>query len=184
MPQYKAFIGTREIATVTPEIQELYTKAAVIAARAGCVVITGAAPGADQLAAEAALSVGGKIKLVLPWKNYERDWVDKIVEHCPSQVEVEIYNIVSDKQAEWTRSVARYHPTGDKLSAGAFALHARNYGIVCDASTVVAIPNPNKPGGGGTGQGIRIAQAKGIQLFDLSKPGDVFDLTRRLDRAG
>ena len=56
-----AFIGTREPRLVPGSVSNLYTRAAAALARAGRTIVTGATPGAEQLAVEAALAAGGKV---------------------------------------------------------------------------------------------------------------------------
>lgn len=58
----------------------------------------------------------------------------------------------------------KYHPNPHSLSPGSVRLHARNYGIVSKSTAVIACPS-EKPGGGGTGQGIRIAKDLNIPVF-------------------
>ena len=64
-------------------------------------------------------------------------------------------------------SVRAYHPAPGRLKESMVKLHARNYGIVEIADAVVALPRITRYGMGGTGQGIRIAQALGKRLFVL-----------------
>jgi hypothetical protein len=45
---------------------------------------------------------------------------------------------------------------------------ARNYGIIYKADKVIALLNHSKPGGGGTGQGVRIANFLNIPVLDLN----------------
>ncbi len=174
-----SFIGTRESAIVSEEIRSLYDRAACAAAWAGYTVATGAAKGFDQIAAAGALSAGGKVKLILPWTNYERWWYESKIVGYPGKVEIEVYTPSIHK--EWTESVVNLHPNGIRLSDGAFRLHARNFGIISCASQVVAVPNHTKLGGGGTGQGIRIAKSQRKRVFDLTNPADFEELSRRLE---
>jgi hypothetical protein len=166
-----AFIGSRELDQFPLAWVDLYREAARKAAIHGHTVVTGAAEGADQLAAETALAAGGKVELVLPWGEFNREWVDSMTaNYSPARVTVVTY--VPLECPDWTQSVYDYHPACQNgkmgLRTGEFRLHARNYGIVYNSKTVVALPG-RKRGGGGTGQGLRVAQGLRIRLFDLSQ---------------
>lgn len=70
---------------------------------------------------------------------------------------------------------AKYHPAWHKCSPWAKAFHARNALIILgrDLKTPVRIVicwTEAAKGGGGTGQGIRIADAYGIEVHDLADP--------------
>jgi hypothetical protein len=161
-----AFIGSRELSQFDPVWVELYTQAAIQAARFGHIVITGAAQGADQLAAHTALQHNGKVELVLPWSKYECGWWQPLQLEHPSLLTTVTYSsVVHDT---WTQSVYDHHPVAHQISDGAFRLHARNFGIIEGAKYVVALPSLTRPGGGGTGQGIRIAVTLNKTLFDLT----------------
>jgi len=114
-------------------------------------VISGCAEGIDKLALMTAQNLGIKTIGILPWPKYNMD----IQTYCD-------YKVCLDELNPFTRdmaysSVKRLHPAADKLSQGMVKLHARNYGIILFAAKVIAAPS-SKPGGGGTGQGIRIAE--------------------------
>lgn len=124
---------------------------------------TGACTGADQAFAEGAVSVGGKVRLYLPWGTYEKSWVDKIED----SVDV----VVLDRHPRYrvaVASVLRHHPNPTALSRGGLALHARNYLIVAKCRLVVAFPL----GQGGTTQGIRIAETQKIPVVNLDDKTD------------
>lgn len=139
---------------------------------------SGAAPGADQLAVITALEAGGAVELYLPWRTYEQEFVETVVARFPGQVRLEVY--YGNQNNAWGRSVQQYHPGWANLTQGAYALHARNYGIVHTpegpVNEVYALPS-KKRGGGGTGQGMRIAKATGVPLYDLTT-GEGFALTK------
>ncbi|GEM_PF-2896550 len=158
-----AFIGTRDLEAVPHEALEAFRQAALAAARAGATVVTGAAPGADQLAATLAISLGGRVHLVLPWETYERAWTRWALAH--PGVTRTVYDPV--EHAAWTESVFTHHPAGRRLAHGALALHARNYGIVSGSDLVVALPKDPAGRQGGTAQGLRIARALGIPARNL-----------------
>lgn len=160
-----AFIGTREPELRPAEWVKLYCDAVAAAVQHGHMVVTGGAPGCDQLAANRALTLGGQVMLILPFYNYEREWVSTVKSAFLKQL-----LIVADPEhhRDWEASVDRYHPAAGSLSRGARMMHSRNFGIVSNSDATVALPS-SKPGGGGTGQGIRICRALGIKLFDLSQ---------------
>ena len=173
-----AFIGTREPTVVSEEIRTLYDQAAAAAVWSGYTVVTGAAVGFDQIAAASALQAGGLVLLVLPWHSYEQRWWSYKIKAYPGKVHTLVYN--PSTHQSWTDSVYRYHSAPAKLTRGAFALQARNFGIIASASSVIAVPNPTKTWGGGTGQGIKIARDQGKRVFDLTHPEDFNVLERRI----
>lgn len=176
-----AFIGTREPNRLPREWVALYDRAVRYAAAQRFVIRTGAAVGADQQAASIAMANGAAVHLCLPWRGYEEEWVSSLSSLVDWRVTFDTY--APSKHPEWAASVHEYHPRPDALSRGAFALHARNYGIVQPARIVVALPS-QKPGGGGTGQGMRIAAGLGIRLFDLSQDSGRAALEALLPKGG
>jgi len=172
-----AFIGTRNFEHYANErAGSTYTKAVAWAVAWGYTITTGGCVGCDQHAGNIAYNLGGHLHLVLPWESYEEAWVSSLTKGA---VTVDVYNC--DVHRTWTDSVIRYHPHGSNLSGGALALHARNFGIVEGTKAVVALPS-NKPGGGGTGQGMRIAKDLGIPLFDLSTAEGCDALEARMNK--
>ena len=132
------------------------------AAGAGWRLHTGAATGADQAFAEGALEVGGAVSLFLPWWSYEQDWV-----RWAKGRGALAFVLQDDDQNAWA-SVSS-HPAADRLSRGAQALHARNFCIIRDCSWVAAFPVLDRYGHrGGTGQGILLAEQRGLPVLDLS----------------
>ena len=172
-----AFIGTRAPGDVPIPWLNLFRRAATLVGASGHAVVTGAAPGADQLAAQCALSQGGEVTLVLPWRSYERAWVQRMRNQHVSRVFVGI--LPESIPTVALQSVKDHHPAFGSLSQGGRRLHARNYLIVHRADLIIALPS-DKPGGGGTGQGIRIAEALNIPCVDLSLEGDRKTLPRIL----
>lgn len=128
----------------------------------GWILRTGAADGADQAFAEGALFVGGRVILCLPWASYEKEWVEWTKRHG---AEVEV---LSNRDFEAWDSVDKYHPAASQLSRGIRALHARNFVILRGCEECLAWPKKDKYGGyGGTGQGMRIAEAAGMGVKNL-----------------
>lgn len=128
--------------------------------KAGHDVSTGAADGIDTVAMTHC--VRGRLQLFLPWASYGAR---------VSGAQITVYS--PGVHQAWTDSVRRYHPNPDALTRGAFALHARNYGIVEGCGLVIAFPGEKD---GGTGQGIRIALALGIPLIVCRKGQTTNDL--------
>jgi hypothetical protein len=155
-----AGIGSRQ----TPaDILDVMRKSAMILAIEGYVCNTGAALGADQAFAEGALVGGGKTNLQLPWNTYENEWINAIRQHHGSNV---ITTVLSMNDKEAYESVEKYHPAANRLSSGVVKLHARNYNIVAPAKFVICWTPEGKPNGG-TGQGIKIATALNIPIYNL-----------------
>jgi len=162
-----AIIGTRE----PDEAQRTVARnlACAITLIGGHRVHTGAADGIDT---EAMLgSRPDRLTVFLPWATYNRGII-------PAGATVVVYDPATHN--EWRDSVIRYHPAAGHLSRGAFALHARNFGIVEGCSGVIALPGAD--GGGGTGQGIRIARALGILIIQGNK-GSITDAPRFIGKA-
>lgn len=79
-------------------------------------------------------------------------------------------NVVnSDQPEEWKEIAKKYHGGYDKMTPYVQKLFNRNAGIVLNSEILIAYPDVNKPGGGGTGHDIRIANGLGIPVIDLSK---------------
>lgn len=170
------FIGSRDTSQFESEWLELFTSAAARCAKNGCIIQTGAAQGCDQLAARAALEVGGSVELFLPWYSYEVEWISEMEESYADQLVCRVYN--PQVNEEWLNSVALYHPKPERMSLGVHSLHARNYGIIKNTMCVIVLPGIVRPGG--TGQGIRIAEALKIPLYNLTTAKGRDDLTKRL----
>jgi hypothetical protein len=111
------------------------------------------------------------LDVFLPWASYNKDII-------PQHARITVAD--RQKHARWFDSVWEAHPAPGRLTRGAFALHARNYGIIEDAAIVVAFPGPN--GAGGTGQGIRLAQALDKPLLSFNKGSEVPSVELLIDR--
>lgn len=68
---------------------------------------------------------------------------------------------------EWVDIARRNYPGYGRQSEYVQNLFNRNVGIVLDSDLVIALPNPKKSSGGGTGHGIRIAQEFNIPVLNL-----------------
>ncbi len=172
-----AGIGTRN---PSGRIAALARKVARYQASCGYVLRTGGAPGIDQLMTQAALEIGGRVVLCLPWDTFSRDWVANVKERFEGLLTLEA---LQEDDEEAFQAVDNFHPNPDALKRNARRFHARNYRILVPYSggvvrQVVAAPRNNS---GGTMQGIRIAEVLDIPTvrLDALSPSDV---QRRLDK--
>lgn len=178
-----AFVGCRpqKLALLPRTYVELYRRAAEYTARRGRVITTGAAPGADQLAAEAALAVGGRVELYPPWESFEREWVRRMQQEHGERVSV----ILVDTQAHsaWSQTVWECHPARGRLRGASWDLLSRTVGVVQWSAAVIALPYresaPHPAGGysiGGTGFAIRCAEYLNVSWLRKDSPIQIFDL--------
>lgn len=137
---------------------------------------TGAALGADQAFAEGALCGDGEVELFLPWKVYEKHWIDNLIGSYAIRILRD-----SDKLAYM--SVNEFHPSHEYLTAGVRKLHARNFLILQGVQFVICW---TKGGAeiGGTGQAIRIVETHGIKLYNLGNPNVLKDMVTKLQKLG
>jgi hypothetical protein len=162
-----AGIGSRDL---TPAQREVCVKLGYFLATQGWILHTGNAQGADQAFAEGANLVDPKaVRLFLPWRSYEaaavRDGnqVFSLEQYSPQQIDV------------LNEEAAQYHPAWDRLKQGGQKLMMRNGLIIAPTAhlvrhpvaVVLAFPS-QKPGGGGTGQGMRLAESYGLPVVDLN----------------
>ena len=154
-----ACIGKREI---TPEDEKLLMKIGGYLATQGHVISSGNAEGSDRFFALGANMVDpARVELHLPVKD-----------HNPKQIWLLNKLVVDGEVPEYRETASKLHPAWDKLPDFVKKLHTRNVGIVKDASLVIALPNWEKPGGGGTGMGLKVAQELNIPVLDLTKSED------------
>ena len=162
-----AGISSRE----TPHnVLAVMSKTAILLANDGYGLRTGACVGADQAFANGAASVMGFITLLLPWGSYEKEWVKYI---SSSGTDLHVIPFSPSHHITAAKSVEQYHPTAAKLKSSVVALHARNYMILLDEEEPVEFVvcwTPNGAVTGGTGQAIRIAEDKGIKVYNLGNP--------------
>lgn len=149
-PGSVAIIGTRE--PDEAQIEAARHLAFILSSIKRMKICTGGAYGIDNVAMVS--TSANLLEVYLPWDSYNREII-------PPHARRIVYNPTT--HSDWAASVAKYHPANHFLSRGAIALHARNFGIVAGRDLVIAFPNAN--GGGGTGQGIRIAQGLGIPVL-------------------
>lgn len=163
-----SLIGTRDLTLPPREAVALYRRAACVLAQEGYVIVTGGCVGADQLAAESALVVGGNVELYLPWTTYESAWVDRVAAAHGSRVQCVIYD--AEVHTEWTESVKLYHPHHQRIQGPDVAFYARHYGLTAAGDGMIALPSHVESGG--AGQGIRVARALGKPLLILTSADD------------
>lgn len=169
--RYYAGIGSRE----TPEdVQDLMAAIAVVAARQGMILRSGAAEGADSAFEKGADAIRGPKEIFLPWNNFNgrhggERWVEVGV--CERSLEI----------------AKEYHPNWSALREGGRKLMARNvYQILgSDLQSPVELVicwTKNGNGRGGTGQALRIARDMNIPIHDLGKPEVLAAYMRRIDK--
>ena len=152
-----ACIGSRE--TSTPILDWMEVLGADLV-KAGYVIVSGNAPGADQAWARGGNAVDPtKVELCLPWENFESSAIH-------GRNAVRVFNMV--KSNGYVEAVRATHPNFGRLTSGAVRLHARNAMIVENVHVVLGSLNPDKPGGGGTGSAFRIAQRNKIITLNVA----------------
>ncbi len=168
-PRYAA-IGARQLA---PHQLKLCENIGVYMARAGWILHTGAAPGADQTYARGALRVGGRVVFHLPWPKYEQEFFRRMPSKYKPNIKLKVLNSKTyDKNydREAFESVRLFHPKYSALKRGVIALHARNYSLIFPEKAgvvfTVAFPLDEK---GGTMQGVRICEGMDITCVRLDQ---------------
>ena len=153
---YYAGIGSRD---TPPEICRLMTRIAKRLSEKGWTLRSGGAKGADS-----AFEVGSTLsEIYLPYDGFEKK----------RQHHTECYDAESFSNYQEARSIAaEFHPAWDRCSEWARKMHTRNvYQVLgVDLNTPSScIICWTKDGGfnGGTAQSMRIAQARGIPIFNL-----------------
>lgn len=150
-----ACIGSRDISEETKELMQEIGKFIV---SQGWYISSGNCAGSDY-----AYACGGnlinpaKVILYLPWTKYNNEYL------------VKRNFILREPKPEWSEIAARHHPAYQYLSQGVKKLMDRNVGIVLRANKLIAYLNHNKKGGGGTGQGFRLAESLNIPRMDISQ---------------
>lgn len=164
-----AVLGTNEFDAVDRDTQQVYLTAVTRLGLARIPIRTGASSGCDQIAAQAALEVGGPVELVLPWPRFQAEWVSAVRRKYAGRCRVEVFDRAS--HAHWLDSVPRYaRPDEAILGWRSQRLYARVLGIVEPAEIVLAMPLVAERGG--TGQGMRIARGMGKVVLDVRRHDD------------
>jgi len=147
----------------------------------GDKVSTGNAKGADQAYARGGNSVDPWfVRLCLPWRSYEREAI------VHGNVVEDLQQLESAHYAELEAEAKAHHGAWHKLSQGGQKLQIRNGLILDGCGLVIAWPNVNKSWGGGTGQGMKVAKSRGIEVVDLSKNHSqefLYELCERIRKA-
>jgi hypothetical protein len=180
-----AFVGTRNVDDPGIAQEALqFKQAAIDVAKRGIDVYTGAATGADTMAAQAALEVGGRVKFFLPKEGYNQEFVGAMQRQHSDRVSTQVYN--PKENAAWSLSVDVLHPAPGNLTPEVNALMASAYGAVEGVRGVVALPrrmyesevkdfnrsrkDPISEMGdaGGTGQALRVARMLHVPEFNFT----------------
>ena len=122
-------------------------------------IITGGATGIDNLALSICKTRGEmkRLHLYLPWRKF-------VKYHDSTGANITVFN--PEEHQQWIDLTNEYHPAPQFLTRTTRPLHARNAGIILHADVVIAAPS-TKQGGGGTGQGIRLAEGLNKPYFVL-----------------
>ena len=163
-----AVLGTNEFEAADRDTQQIYLSAVTRLALTRIPIRTGASTGCDQVAAHAALEVGGRVELVLPWSRFQWEWVTMTSGKYPGRCQVEVFDPA--RHADWLTSVAEYAHPGEVITTSTRKLYARVYGIVQPTEIVLAMPLVSERGG--TGQGMRIARRLGKVVLDVRREED------------
>lgn len=149
-----ACIGSREI---TDSQRDLFFKVGAWITSNDHYISSGNADGSDSAFAAGGNSVNPRnVIIYLPWATYNKAYLHKD------------NRILKEPDEDWFDKTAPFHAKWNELTQGVRRLMARNYGIVHRANKVIALLNHSKIGGGGTGQGVRIAQSLKIPVLDLN----------------
>ena len=149
-----AGIGSRE----TPEdIMDLMFEECAYLCLHGATLHSGGADGADTACENGAKSINGKMKIFLPWKNFNKNTSP-------------LYNV--SKRA--MQFASQYHPAWCNLSRGAQLLMGRNCYQVLDEDLDEPVDfilcwTKDGEATGGTGQALRIAEKYKITVYNLFK---------------
>ena len=161
-------LGTNDFDAADRDTQQIYLNAVTRLALARIPIRTGASTGCDQVAAQAALDVGGRVELVLPWPRFQSEWVRTMAGKYPGRCQVEVFDAA--RHPNWLTSVVVYAHPGEVITNTARKLYARVYGIVAPTEIVLAMPLVAERGG--TGQGMRIARGLGKVVLDVRREDD------------
>lgn len=156
MPRFYAGIGSRE----TPaEICQIMMARARDLAIQGYVLRSGGAVRADTAFEAGTIAGRGGVEIWLPWMGYNG--------HCSHLI----------PSPEAFEMAAKFHPAWHRCSPAAKKLHARNCHIILGANLATPVEfvlywTKDGKASGGTGQGLRIAQAHGIRTELIKLPRD------------
>ena len=119
----------------------------------GWTLRSGGAEGADA-AFERGLSASDPREIYLPWRKFNNN-----------------ESVLTAPSAEALVMAEHYHPAWERCSPAARKLMARNMHQVLGADLATPVEfvvcwTPQGSGGGGTGQALRLANDRGIPVFD------------------
>ena len=160
---FYAGIGSRNIPKGErgEAIGSAITSLATELANEGYILRSGGAEGSDTLFQNGA---GSQADIYRPWENKDSPFV--------AAGRVQYVDQFDDDLLEPARlSVERLHPGAKKLGQFAFKLHQRNYFQICGMPTEpdVGFVACYMPDSGGTTQAVRIAEQRGIRVFNLAE---------------
>lgn len=130
----------------------------------GWTLRSGAAPGSDSHFETGADLGHGKKEIMVPWNGFSNRYTPNV--------------IVPKFNEDHRRIAAEHHTAWEKLSKSIQNLMMRNVCIILGehlnspVKFVISYTNPdaNKRGEGGTGHAMRVAQAHGIEIINISDP--------------
>lgn len=161
-------IGGRDL-TQQPEGTALFRHAAVHMAREGYRVVTLPTAGACQLAAEAALVVGGTVELLVPDPRFQDAWVTRVKPAHGDRVVMHLFDPEID--AAWVEADHVLHPEHKRLGGPDVPFFACIYGAIQMSGAVIALPWTEEMGVE-VAPAIRVARALGKPLLVLTNEKD------------
>jgi hypothetical protein len=168
-PPIYAGIGSRE---TPPRVLQLIETIAERLANDGWVLRTGLSPGADQAFYRGARAGQGRVELYLPWPRFQQD--------ARLDTDARGVSVLSSPSKDACELGARFHPAWDGLGRDARRLLARDGHQVLGANLktparliVCWTPDGSLDGtgplSGGSGQALRIAHDRGIEVLSLAR---------------
>lgn len=162
-----AGIGSRE---TPPEVLGWMEQLGEDLGKAGWILRSGFADGADNAFARGAERSDGPMELYVPWQGFNGAPID-------DDRIINVQQFAADVHRHMANVAEHFHPNWKACTAAARNLHTRNVPQICgaDMNTPVACVicwTPNGKSGGGTGQAIRIARSLEIPIFDLFNERD------------
>lgn len=155
-----ACIGTRELKSQSDK--DLLYQIGRWLAQQGITVVSGNAVGSDQMYAKGANDIDPKlVELWLPWASYN-------VEAVRSGNNVHVLGLYKQ---EW-EIMSSMHPMWSMINLAVKKLMMRNIRIVKGCAQVIGLPSIDKPWGGGTGMGMKLADYFKIPKINLLHPHD------------
>lgn len=165
MTKFYAGIGSR---SCPPEILSEMNALAQLCARAGYILRSGGADGADTAFEQGCDAVSGQKEIFLPWKNFNKNTSPLF------EIPERVYELA-----------AKYHPAWKILPNAVRKLIARNGQqilgknldspvefVICFTHDGCTKGEERTKDTGGTGQAIEIASAHNVPVFNLKK-GDI-----------